>query len=142
RHLQASEDRLNTILNSVDAHIYIKDIKGRYQYINRKVAELFGCAPQDAVGRRDEAFFDAATSANLQQNDQKVLQQGLRIVEEEQNCSVDGQLCYTYLSVKLPLRDSKGQIYALCGISTDITEHKQQQQEIHQLAFYDALTGL
>ena len=142
RHLQASEDRLNTILNSVDAHIYIKDTKGRYQYINRKVAELFGCAAQDAVGRRDEAFFDAATSANLHQNDQRVLQQGLRIVEEEQNCSLDGQQCHTYLSVKMPLRDNKGQIYALCGISTDITEHKQQQQEIHQLAFYDALTGL
>ena len=142
RHLQVSEERLNTILNSVDAHIYIKDTKGRYQYINRKVAELFGCEPQDAVGRRDEAFFDAATSANLLLNDQKVLQQGLRIVEEEQNCSLDGQQCYTYLSVKMPLRDNKGQIYALCGISTDITEHKQQQKEIHQLAFYDALTGL
>ena len=142
RHLQASEERLSTILNSVDAHIYIKDTKGRYQYINRKVAQLFGCQPEHVVGRRDEAFFDAATSANLQQNDQKVLQQGLRIVEEEQNRSLDGQQCYTYLSVKLPLRDRDGQIYALCGISTDITEHKQQQQEIHQLAFYDALTGL
>ncbi|GAB2909245.1 EAL domain-containing protein [Rheinheimera gaetbuli] len=142
RHLQASEEQLSTILNSVDAHIYIKDTKGRYQYINRKVAQLFGCEPDEVVGRRDDAFFDAATSAKLQQNDEKVLQQGLRIVEEEQNRSLDGQHCYTYLSVKLPLRDSKGQIYALCGISTDITEHKQQQQEIHQLAFYDALTGL
>ena len=142
RHLQASEERLSTILNSVDAHIYIKDTKGRYQYLNRKVAELFGCSVEQALGRRDDAFFDAATSANLQQNDQRVLQQGQRIVEEERNCSLDGQQCHTYLSVKMPLRDAKGKIYALCGISTDITEHKQQQQEIHQLAFYDALTGL
>lgn len=142
RHLQASEERLSTILNSVDAHIYIKDIKGRYQYINRKVAELFGCSAEDAVGRRDEAFFDAATSANLRQNDQKVLQLGERVVEEETNTPLEGGPSYTYLSVKLPLRDIRGNIYALCGISTDITEHKQQQQEIHQLAFYDALTGL
>ena len=40
------------------------------------------------------------------------------------------------------LKDDKGNIHALCGISTNITEHKHQQQEIHQLAFYDALTGL
>jgi len=142
RHLRASEERLSTILNSVDAHIYIKDSRLRYQYANRKVAELFGCAPEQVIGRRDDAFFDPATCANLQQNDLKVLQQGLRLVEEETNRGLDGGQSHTYLSVKLPLRDIKGHIYALCGISTDITEHKQQQQEIHQLAFYDALTGL
>ncbi|MBZ9611621.1 EAL domain-containing protein [Rheinheimera maricola] len=142
RHLQVSEDRLNTILNSVDAHIYIKDIKGRYQYVNRKVAQLFGCEPAEAVGRRDDAFFDAASSANIQQNDQKVLQLGERLVEEEYNTSLDGEQSHTFLSVKLPLRDNRGHIYALCGISTDITELKQHQQEIHQLAFYDVLTGL
>ena len=142
RHLQASEERLSTILNSVDAHIYIKDLRGRYQYINRKVAELFGCSAEDAVGRRDDAFFDAASCTLLQQNDQRVLQQGQRIVEEEKNCSRDGERCHTYLSVKMPLRDNTGSIYALCGISTDITEHQQQRDEIHQLAFYDALTGL
>ena len=142
RHLKASEDRLNTIMNSVDVHIYIKDSRLRYEYINRKVAELFGCEPEQAVGRRDDAFFDAQTCAMLQQNDLKVLQQGVRLVEEETKCSLDGSQCHTYLSVKLPLRNEQGDIYALCGISTDITDHKEQQQEIHQLAFYDALTGL
>jgi diguanylate cyclase (GGDEF)-like protein/PAS domain S-box-containing protein len=142
RHLRASEERLSTILNSVDAHIYIKDNKLRYQYANRKVAELFACEPEQVIGRRDDAFYDAKTCANLQQNDLKVLQQGLRLVEEETNRGRDCEQSHTYLSVKLPLRDASGEIYALCGISTDITEHKQQQQEIHQLAFYDALTGL
>ena len=142
RHLQASEARLSTILNSVDAHIYIKDLKGRYEYANLQVAQLFNCTAQEVIGRRDEAFFDAATVANLRQNDEKVLQAGERLVSEEDNVSRDGTRRRVYLSVKLPLRDERGNIYALCGISTDITEHKQQQQAIHQLAFYDALTGL
>lgn len=142
RHLQVSEARLSTILNSVDAYIYIKDLKGRYEYVNPQVAQLFGCAPTEVIGRRDDAFFDSATAANLQRNDEKVLQAGERLVSEEDNVSRDGQRRRVYLSVKLPLRDERGNIYALCGISTDITEHKQQQQAIHQLAFYDALTGL
>ncbi|MEO3678393.1 EAL domain-containing protein [Rheinheimera sp. FR7-31] len=142
RHLQMSEARLSTILNSVDAHIYIKDLKGRYEYANLQVAQLFGCTAQEVIGRRDEAFFDAATVANLRQNDEKVLRAGERLVSEEDNVSRDGRRRRVYLSVKLPLRDERGNIYALCGISTDITEHKQQQQAIHQLAFYDALTGL
>ena len=142
RHLQASEQRLSTILNSVDANIYIKDSKLRYQYVNRKFAESFGCTPEQAIGRRDDAFFDATTCAILQQNDTKVFQQGIRLVEEEVTRITGKDETETFLSVKLPLKDDKGNIHALCGISTNITEHKHQQQEIHQLAFYDALTGL
>lgn len=140
--LQLSQDRLTTILNSVDAHIYIKDIRSRYQYVNHKVAELFGRPPEQIVGHTDSLFFDAKTVSQLQINDQRVLRAGERIVEEEINTVADGSQVHTYLSVKLPLRHPNGEIYALCGISTDITEHKQNQAAIHQLAFYDALTAL
>jgi diguanylate cyclase (GGDEF)-like protein len=44
--------------------------------------------------------------------------------------------------VKLPLRSDDGRIYALCGISTDITAHKLAEEAIHQLAFFDPLTKL
>jgi diguanylate cyclase (GGDEF)-like protein/PAS domain S-box-containing protein len=142
RYLQASEARHSTVLNSIDAYIYIKDNRSRYQYVNQKVADLFGCSPEQVIGRRDDAFFDATTCDKLRQNDIKVLQQGLRVVEEEMNNTLDNQDPRTFLSVKMPLRNDDGKIYALCGISTDITEHKLQKQEIHQLAFYDALTNL
>ena len=142
RHLRESEDRLATILNSVDAYIYIKDLQRRYQYANRKVCELFG-KPLDAViGRTDEDFFDEATSTKLRVNDLRVLDQGERVEIEETNRSVNGGDPQTYLSVKLPLRQPDGSIHALCGISTDITRHKQAEMAIHRLAFYDALTGL
>jgi signal transduction histidine kinase len=36
----------------------------------------------------------------------------------------------TYLSSKFPLFDATGRAYAVCGISTDITERKRAEQEI------------
>ena len=141
RHLKASEQRLNTILDSVEAYIYIKDPELRYQYANRKVCELFGLPLAQVVGQTDEHFFDAATAANLRDNDRRVLL-GERVDTEEINRSPDGTLEQTYLSVKLPLRHPDGSIYALCGISTDISEHKKNLEQIHRLAFYDLLTGL
>ncbi|MDX1537725.1 EAL domain-containing protein [Arsukibacterium sp.] len=140
--LQLSQDRLTTILNSVDAHIYIKDTRSRYQYVNHKVAQLFGRSPEQIIGHTDSLFFDAKTVSQLQVNDQRVLKCGERIVEEEINAMADGSGEHVYLSVKLPLRHANGEIYALCGISTDVTAHKQNQEAIHQLAFYDALTSL
>lgn len=142
RHLQVSEQRLNTILDSVEAYIYIKDAQLRYQYANRKVCELFGQSLEQVIGKTDEYFFDIDTATNLHDNDRRVLKLGERVQTEEINRSLDGRSELVFLSVKLPLRDGNGKIYALCGISTDITEHKKNLEKINQLAFYDPLTGL
>jgi diguanylate cyclase (GGDEF)-like protein/PAS domain S-box-containing protein len=142
RHLLASEQRLNTILESVEAYIYIKDAQLRYQYANRKVCELFGQTLEQIIGKNDEQFFDIDKATNLHENDRRVLTLGERVQTEEINRSLDGHTEHTFLSIKLPLRDSAGKIYALCGISTDISEHKKNLEKINQLAFYDPLTGL
>ena len=142
RHLKAGEERLNTILDSVEAYIYIKDAELRYQYANRKVCELFGRPLEEVVGQTDAAFFDAATVASLRHNDNRVLLLGERVETEEVNRDLAGEDERTFLSVKLPLRQPDGRVHALCGISTDISEHKKNLERIHRLAFYDALTGL
>jgi diguanylate cyclase (GGDEF)-like protein/PAS domain S-box-containing protein len=142
RSLKASEDKLAIILNSVDAYIYIKDPELRYQYVNRRVGELFRSEPADIVGKTDAAFFDAQTVRKLAINDRKVIQDGARVEAEEINRSADGSENRTFLSVKLPLRNNDGSIYALCGISTDITAHKRAEEAIHQLAYFDPLTKL
>src|SRR5690606_37470392 len=132
----------NTILNSVDAYIYIKDYRLRYQYANRKVCELFGVSAADMVGKTDADFFDEKTVATLQENDLRVIRKGERVASEESNVRIGGERLREFLSVKLPLRNPDGSIYALCGISTDITEHKHIRSQLHQLAFFDSLTGL
>ena len=142
RSLKASEDRLATILNGVDAYIYIKDPELRYQYANRKVCELFATPLEQIIGKTDLAFFDEATANRLRINDLRVVQNGERVEEEELNRSADGVAEQTYLSVKLPLKREDGSIYALCGISTDISRQKQSEEAIHHLAFYDPLTKL
>jgi len=128
--LWASENKMATILDSVDAYIYIKGTDYRYEYVNRRVCELFGAEPENVIGRDDGPFFDAATCDNLRRNDRRVIEQGERVVEEEVNTTIDGHITSAFLSVKLPLRDKDGVIHALCGISTDITQRKQVEAEL------------
>ncbi len=141
-HLLSSEARLNTILNGVDAYIYLKDPQLRYQYANSKVCELFGLPLAQVIGQTDSAFFDATTAAKLSVNDLRVMACGERVEDEEIQRSVEGQVTRSFVSVKQPLRDADGHIYALCGISTDVTRRRQVEESTHQLAFYDPLTGL
>ena len=127
--LARSEQKLMSILEGVEAYIYIKDPQGRYQFANRPVRDLFGRSMEEILGQDDAPFFDADTYARIREIDQRVLLEGETVRVEEENLTHDGS-SRTYWSVKLPLRADDGTIYALCGISTDISERKQAERQI------------
>ncbi|MFC4789173.1 MULTISPECIES: EAL domain-containing protein [Giesbergeria] len=141
-NLRASEEKLSTILNSIEAHVFIKDPQLRYQYANRKLCEFLGLSVEQILGKTDEAFFDPATAARIREVDELVLESGQRLVKEEFGHKLGQSKKHTFLSVKLPLGLPGQEGYTLCGISTEITEQRQFIEEIHQLAFYDPLTHL
>ena len=66
--LKQSEDKLNSILNSVEAYIYIKGRDYTYHYANRQVCELFGRSLPEIVGTEDTAFFDEPTLKSMASN--------------------------------------------------------------------------
>ncbi|WP_374243842.1 PAS domain S-box protein [Zoogloea sp.] len=129
-----SEEMLATILDNVGAYIYIKDVAYRYTYANREVCALFGVEREAVVGKADDVFFDAPTAARLRENDRRVIAGGERIELEETNRDFNTGQYRSFLSVKLPLRREDGTIYALCGISTDITERKLAEEQLRMLS--------
>ena len=128
--IAASEQKLRTILDNVDACIYLKDREGRYLFANQTVRKLWQADMTDIVGFGDEKFFDPATAANIRQNDRRVLEDGETIQTEDTNTISETDKTATYLSTKLPLRHEDGSIYALCGISVDITKRIQSEAEL------------
>jgi PAS domain S-box-containing protein len=130
--LKASERKLHTILESLDDCIFLKDLHGRYLFANRAVRELFGVDEEALIGAGDEQFFDQETVALIRRNDQQVLRDGAVLRTEDQTHNLRTGLTAVYMTVKLPLRDDSGAIYALCGISTDITERKRAELALRE----------
>jgi PAS domain-containing protein len=83
--LRESERNLLTILDNVDACIYMKDTQGRYLFANRPVRELWQAEMTDIIGFGDEKFFDASSSAAIRRNDQSVFAGGEPFRSEETN---------------------------------------------------------
>lgn len=128
--LTRSERKLSTILDNVDAFIYLKDLQGRYLFVNLQLRDLI-CLPMDEIlGQTDEKFFDANSVAQLRKHDHLVLEEGKIFKSEETITHRKDGRSTTYLSVKIPLRNEANEIYALCGISTDITARKQAEEEL------------
>jgi PAS domain S-box-containing protein len=128
--LRESEDKLLTILDNVDAFIYVKDREGRYLFANRPVRDLWQVEMADIIGCDDSKFFDVATTEKIHQNDRRVLDDGEILRAEENNALPNAGGTKTFQSTKLPLRLEDGSIYALCGISHDITERKRFENQL------------
>ena len=57
---QASEERLQAIIDNSPALIIVKDTQHRYLLVNRRWEELFGVRADQAVGRTSEEVLPAA----------------------------------------------------------------------------------
>lgn len=133
---------LEAVLDEIGAYIFTKDLNGCYTFVNQAVSELFGVERKHIIGLDDSHFFDLALSNELRQNDLQVLQEGKVIEREERNIIKATGETRIYWTVKKPLRDDSGNIFGMCGISTDFTELHQLRQELEHQATTDMLTGL
>ncbi|HEX6983882.1 MAG TPA: PAS domain-containing protein [Planctomycetaceae bacterium] len=125
-----SRNLLQAIIDGSRAVIFAKDLEGRYFLTNRAWRELFDLTPEQAARATDEQVFGPEVARVLRENDRRVLEAGKRLDFEEQ-ASVRGETV-TYLSSKFPLRDADGRVYAVCGVSVDITAQKRAEDSLRE----------
>ena len=128
--LRVSEERLQAILDNSTAMIYVKDREGRFILVNRLFQTLFHLDREQIVGKTNHEIFPKEVADAFHIADQQVIASGTPI-ELEEVAPVEGVL-HSYLSVKFPLQDATGVPYAVCGISTDITERQQAQESLRR----------
>jgi PAS domain S-box-containing protein len=125
--LRAGEFRFQAIIDHCPAVIYVKDLEGRYLASNRQHLELVGRPREQVVGQDDFGLFPPDVARAFRANDQQVRDTGQPMEREELVPRDDG--IHTYVSLKFPLRDAAGNMYGLCGISSDITLRKRAEEE-------------
>jgi PAS domain S-box-containing protein len=128
--LRESEQRLQSMMDNSTAVIYMKDLQGRYMMINHRYETLFHLDRNEVKGKTDHDIFPREIADVFQANDQAVIVAGVAL-ESEELAPQDDEL-HTYLSTKFPLFDSEGKIYAVCGMSTDISDRKAAEVELLQ----------
>ncbi len=130
KKLEDRDERLQAIMDNTTAVIYLKDTQGRYLLINLQFESLFHISSEEVIGKTDYEIFPEAIADSFVTNDKKVIET-LNPLEIEEIAPHDDGL-HTYFSIKIPLFDSKGVLYGVCGISTDITEHKRVNEALQK----------
>jgi PAS domain S-box-containing protein len=128
--LHEHKEQLQAILDHTTAVIYLMDPQSRFLLINRRFERLFHVTHDQVAGEPLEAAFSPEIADTLRTHNRQVFETGAPLEFEEYVPQEDG--LHTYLSIKVPLYDAKGQPYALCGISTDITRRKRAETELRR----------
>jgi PAS domain S-box-containing protein len=127
--LRQSEARLSAVLDHSPAVICMKDVEGRYIFVNRQFERMLGIPRTAALGRTDHQLFPLRLADMYRANDLEAVKRRQALHVEETAVHAAGDV-HVYAAAKCPLLDESEQPFAICTISTDITERKRAEDEI------------
>ena len=128
--LEKNEMLLSGIINNSHSLIFVKDTQGKYLLVNDQFENYFNTEVQNIVGKTDFDLFPEKQARKIQANDQEVLKNRM-MAPFEDVLQLRGSE-HVFISNKFPLSDSKGSVYGLAGISTDITQRKQLEYDLQE----------
>ncbi|MGB3536150.1 MAG: PAS domain S-box protein [Microcoleaceae cyanobacterium] len=138
--LQNSQNQLQAFINHSPAVIYLKNLEGEYAIANVECGRVLQASPGKVLGKTDYDLFPEVAASYIQHNDQKVRQTAQPLHSEEVIPLADGE--HIYQTIKFPVADADGNIYAIGGISIDITNRKSAENALKQSeAHFQRLTA-
>ena len=126
--LSENKQLLQSIIDNTSSPIFIKEINGEYLLINKQYESLFHISNTEIVGKTDHDFLPKEVADAYRNSDLEVVKAMRELKTEETIEQPDG--VHTYIAVKFPLFDADGRVYAIGGISTDITERKKLEESL------------
>lgn len=132
KQLEQLNAELLAILDNTPAVVYLVDPENRFLRINKRWGALFGLSNEVVAGKSVGEFFPPETAEMFYANNRDVWASA-RPREFEETVR-QGDNARTYLSIKVPIYDAAGEPWALCGISTDITDRKAAEAQARRHA--------
>lgn len=119
---------LQSFLDNLPAIIFAKDRQGRFLLNNQQFLNTYQLDVDSIIGQTLYDLFPRETADRMWNSEKAVFETGEPVHVELQVPEPDG--LHTRMTIKFPIHDTHGNIYAVGGIATDITERRQAEEEV------------
>lgn len=120
---------LNTLLDNIPDLVYFKDPEGRYIRASHSAAQNLGLDDPDAlIGKSTTEILDGDLAAVLSDEENSILETRQSVTRIDEKHDVAGKAQAWFLTSKIPMLSSEGEIAGLLGIERDITDLKRTEE--------------
>jgi PAS domain S-box-containing protein len=126
-----SEERFTQFMQHLPGVAFMKDVDGRYVYVNDTFEKLFYLQLSECTGKTDYELWPAPFAAQFSQNDQRVARTGEALQTTETVPHAEG--LHHWLVTKFPIFNDDGVVSMVAGVAIDITERKRTEARLRDL---------
>jgi len=142
RHEREEALRLaSTVIQTMDEAVTVTDRHNLIVSVNPAFTAITGYPPHEVIGKDPKLLASGMHSPEFYKAMWEKLDSEGSWHGEISNRDKGGRLYVEWLSIK-KVCDQKGGLTHYVAVFSDISERKASEQRLHQLAHYDALTGL
>jgi PAS domain S-box-containing protein len=123
-----NRERLNTILKTTAQGFWLNDKDDNMMEVNEAMCEILGLPKEEIVGRN---FFDFLDDKNREivREQNRIRKKGIKGLYEISLMQPDGRLVPCLMNAE-PLLDKDGNVIGSFGMTTNITERKEMEEEL------------
>jgi PAS domain S-box-containing protein len=125
--LRQSEERFAAFMDNLPGYAWMKNLQGRYVYVNEMVRGLPGYR---SLGKTDAQIWPADLAAEYRANDQQVIA-AKKPLHTLEHFHLEGKHRYMAGS-KFPIFDKTGAVALVGGVGVDITERVEAEEAVRR----------
>ena len=116
---------LQTLIDCLHDNLWVKDVESRFVISNKVTATRMGFAePADMIGKSDLELLPLEIAQKFFDDEQKIIRTGQPMIDSEEHLYYHAGGETWLLTTKVPVRNARGDIFGVAGVSRDITDRR------------------
>jgi len=133
RALRESEARLASFMHYVPCAVFIKNLQGRYVFVNEMCEKVFRRRLEEWVGRADEDLWSKNLANKFKLIDQQIIKEK-KAIETTESVSSQEDGAQHWLTTRFPILNEQGEPIMIGGAAINITESKRLERELQTVS--------